>query len=246
VEDAALLMDAIAGYHPFDSHSIPKKPKSYLESLEKIPEKLKIGYSMDLGFIKALDPEIENQVLQSTQKFADLGWDIKAVKIKLRRAELSFNTLVTSGFAYDLNLKKHKDLLDDDLVKMIKAGQTYSAKDIKRAEAQRKKTFESVVKLFQEIDILITPTTACTAFDLGQMFPPTINGRGVSPVGWMSFTFPFNLTGNPAANLPCGWSNEGLPIGMQIIGKRFADLLVLQVSKAFQNLSPWQEKRPSL
>lgn len=246
VEDAALLMDAIKGYYPFDKHSIHSEAESYLESLEQRPEKLKIGYSMDLGFIKALDPEIEHQVIKSSEKFKKLGWNVQPIKIKLRRAELCFNTLVTSGFAYDLNLKKYEDILDEDLVKMIRAGQTYSAKDVKRAEAQRKKIFESVTRLFQEIDILITPTTACTAFDLGLMYPPKINGRGVSPVGWMSFTFPFNLTGHPAATVPCGWSSDGLPIGMQIIGKRFNDLLVLQVSKAFQNLSPWQEKRPSL
>lgn len=245
VKDAALIMDALAGYYPSDKHSIKTETESYLDSLDQRPNGLKIGYSMDLGFVKALAPEIEQQVLKSAQKFSKYGWEVNPVKLRLRRAELCFNTLVTSGFAYDLNLKKHEDILDDHLVKMIRAGQTYSAVDVKRAEAQRQKIFEEVAKTFQKIDILITPTTACTAFDLGMMYPPKINGRGVSPVGWMSFTFPFNLTGNPAATVPCGWSKNGLPIGMQIIGNRFMDKLVLQVSKAFQALAPWQDKTPT-
>ena len=77
------------------------------------------------------------------------------------------------------------------------------------------------------------------------MYPPKINEKNVSPTAWMPFSFPFNLTGHPAASIPCGWSNEGLPTGMQIIGNRFNDLLVLQVSQAFEEIAPWQKKRPN-
>ncbi len=76
------------------------------------------------------------------------------------------------------------------------------------------------------------------------MYPPTIAGKGVSPVAFMSYTYPFNLTGNPAASIPCGWTSEGMPIGMQIVGKRFDELTVLQVGKAFEKIQPWQDKRP--
>jgi len=127
---------------------------------------------------------------------------------------------------------------------MIEAGLTYNAIDIKRAEYQRDGVYKVVYNFFKNYDILITPTTACPAFGLGMMYPPTIAGKGVSPVAFMSYTYPFNLTGNPAASIPCGWTSEGLPIGMQIIGKRFDELTVLQVSKAFEEIQPWQNKRP--
>jgi len=71
------------------------------------------------------------------------------------------------------------------------------------------------------------------------------NGINVSPTAWMAFTFPFNMTGHPAASIPSGWTSDGLPIGMQIVGKRFDELTVLQVSKAFEELAPWQDKRPN-
>ncbi|MFW9877034.1 MAG: amidase family protein [Candidatus Thorarchaeota archaeon] len=71
-----------------------------------------------------------------------------------------------------------------------------------------------------------------------------INGKSMTLVGWLPFTYPFNLSGHPAASIPCGWSSDGLPIGMQIVGKRFDELTVLQVSKTFEELASWQDKKP--
>jgi len=96
-----------------------------------------------------------------------------------------------------------------------------------------------------DYDILLTPTTGLPAFELGIPFPSEINGKVVSPTAWMPFTSVFNLTGLPAASIPCGWSSDGLPIGMQIIANRWRDELVLQVSKVFEEIAPWQDKRPS-
>lgn len=246
VKDAALMLDAMAGPHDGDRLSIPNHCISYLEAIKDAPKSLKIGYSTDLRFIKAVDPEVEDLVIQNAKKLEDFGWEVEKAKIRVRKPELMFNTIVTAGFAYDINLNKHEDEVEEDLKKMIQAGQTYSATDLKRAEAQREQLYDVIFQYFKKYDLLITPTTACPAFDLGLMYPPKINGRGVSPVGWMSFTFPFNLTGNPAASIPCDWTSNGLPIGMQIIGPRFRDDLVLQVSNAFERIHPWQEKTPQL
>ena len=98
---------------------------------------------------------------------------------------------------------------------------------------------------FQNFDVLITPTTAITAFELGITAPKTIEGKGVSPTGWQPFTFPFKFTGHPAASIPCGFDDEGLPIGIQIVGHLHDELKVLQVSKAFEDLAPWQNKKPN-
>ncbi|MFX0100226.1 MAG: amidase family protein, partial [Candidatus Hodarchaeota archaeon] len=99
---------------------------------------------------------------------------------------------------------------------------------------------------FKNYDLLITPTTAIPPFEQGIMFPKEINGKMVSPTAWMPFTFPFNFTGHPAATVPSGFTSDGLPIGMQIIGRRFDELTVLRAAKAFENLAPWQERRPPL
>ena len=113
--------------------------------------------------------------------------------------------------------------------------------------------YSDICRAFRKIDILITPTLACPAFELGKSLMieeetrktgVIINGKNMTATGWLPFTYPFNMSGHPAASIPCGWSSEGLPIGMQIVGKRFDELTVLQVSKAFEDISPWQDKKP--
>ena len=248
VEDAALVLDVMKGPDDNDRLSLPEQNISYLESIDNKPNKLKIGYSLDLGYAKVLDPDVEKSVLNSIDKFEQFGWTTEHVKIKIRKAEMAFYTLYTVDFGYDLKpkFKEWKDRIDPDLLRLAEGGLGYSGIDVMRAMDQRRKIYDTVNKFFKEFDILITPTTAIPAFELGIMYPPVINGKNVSPTGWQPFTLPFNLTGHPAGTVPCGWSSEGLPIGMQIVGKRFDELTVLQVSKAFQNIAPWQEKRPEL
>jgi len=108
----------------------------------------------------------------------------------------------------------------------------------------RRQYYDIIYRIFEQYDIIVTPTVACTAFELGKNNPEKISGKSVSPASWTLPTFVFNMTGHPAASIPCGWSSEGLPMGMQIVGRRFNDLMVLQVSKAFEEIAPWQDKRP--
>lgn len=246
VKDAALMLDVMAGPFAGDRNSLPKSDLKYSDIVDIKPKKLKIGYSFDLGFIKAVDPEVKNVVMDSIKKFEEFNWEIEEIKMKLKRPEMAFNTLVTAGLAHDLEsyLEEWQEQMSPNLVRMIQAGTTYSAVDLERAMYQRKLIHEEIFKQFRRYDILVTPSTAVYPFELGKMFPSKIAGKRASPVAWMSFTFPFNLSGNPAASIPCGWSSEGTPIGMQIVGKQFDEETVLQVSKAFEDLQPWQDKRP--
>jgi len=247
VKDAALMLDAMKGPFEGDKASLPKDGFRYIDKISEVPERLKIGYSLDLGYAKAVDIEVEKSVLNSVELFENFGWSIELVKMKMRKAQLSFNTLWTSTLGYNLKpyLKEWEDKMDPDLVKLIKAGLGYDGKSLPRAIAIRARIYESIYKVFKDYDIFITPSTAIPAFKVGIMFPSKINGVNVSPTAWMPFSFPFNMTGHPAATIPSGWSNNGLPIGMQIVGRRFADLKVLQVSKAFEELAPWQDKKPN-
>lgn len=247
VKDAALMLDVMKGFHEGDRFSIPSDNIDYLELMNEKPEKLKIGYTLDLGFAKVIDSDVEKSILNSITKFDEFGWSIEKVKMKLRKPESPFYTFWTIMLAYDLKqkLKEWEDKMDPDLVKLVKVGAGYNGMSLPKAFAARNKVHETIFKIFKEFDILITPTTAVPAFDLGIMFPPKINNINVSPTGWQPFSFPFNLTGNPAASIPCGWSSDGLPIGMQIVGSMFNELKVLQVSKAFEEIAPWQDKKPN-
>jgi Asp-tRNA(Asn)/Glu-tRNA(Gln) amidotransferase A subunit family amidase len=95
-------------------------------------------------------------------------------------------------------------------------------------------------------DLLLTPTVACPPFALGLDFPGEVAGKPIAPSGWIPYTYPFNLTGQPAASVPCGFTRDGLPIGLQIVGRRFDDATVLRAAAAFERERPWANARPGL
>jgi len=247
VKDAALMLDVMKGPFEGDRYTLPKDNVNYIESIENKPDKLKIGYTLDLGIIKAIDPEVKKKFLDAVQKFEKLDWSVEKSSIRLKNADSVFGVLWTTGFANMLSplLKQWRDKIDPGLVEIVEEGLKHNALDIQMAGVQRERFYESVSKQFQKYDILITPTLACTAFGLGKRAPEEIDGIPISYRHWF-LTYPFNLTGHPAATIPCGWSSEDLPIGMQIVGRRFDELSVFQVSKAFEEIAPWQDKKPKL
>ena len=215
-----LMLNILKGYHPADNNSFPDDDIDYVKILEDKPKKLKIGYSMTLGFWKALEDEVEESVLNSIQKFEQYDWDVEEAKLKIRNPELAFKTLVSVGCAYDLQKDFNKRLedLSPDLIGIIKLGLDNSSMNIGKA---------------REPGWLESGTTF-----------PTIGKRTLNITSWMAYTYPFNMTGLPAASIPSGWTKSGLPIGMQIVGKRYDERTVLQVSKAFEEIAPWQDKKP--
>ncbi|TFG25447.1 MAG: amidase [Promethearchaeota archaeon] len=248
VKDAALMLDVLKGFHEADRDVLPDDGVSYFKKVNEKPNKLKIAFSLDLGNTKQIEPEVEKAVTDSVQKFEELGWTVDTPKSRLRPPTWAFNTTYTANAAYNLGpyLQENRELLGSELVKSIEVGLTHSAVDLLNAFNARKNFYEKMYHFMKNYDVLITPTLSVTAFPHGILYPAIINGKGVPPTGWQPNTWPFNLTGHPAASIPCGWSEEGLPIGMQIIGHRFDELTVLQVSQAFEEIAPWQDRKPNL
>ncbi|MHA2281770.1 MAG: amidase [Promethearchaeota archaeon] len=250
VKDAALMLDVMKGYHPSDNNTFPDIGINYVDTIKEKPQKLNIGISMTLGFFKSLEDEVEKCVLDSAYKFEEFDWNIENSEIKIKKTERAFGMLVASGYASDLkkDFEKKPEDISPDLGSIINYGSSLSAMDLGRAKAVRKEVYMAFDQYFKEYDVLITPTTPITAFEIemgerGTIFP-IIKGKSLNITSWMSYTYPFNMTGLPAASIPCGWTTEGLPIGMQIVGRRFDEKTVLQMAKAFEEIAPWQRKRP--
>jgi aspartyl-tRNA(Asn)/glutamyl-tRNA(Gln) amidotransferase subunit A len=110
----------------------------------------------------------------------------------------------------------------------------------------RKALYNKMWKMMQHYDILLTPTLNCPPFPLLMQGPEKIDGRWVRNMTWISFTFPMNLTGQPAASVPAGWTADGLPVGLQITGRHLDDAMVLKASAAFEAASPWKDRWPPL
>ena len=135
--------------------------------------------------------------------------------------------------------------MEPGLVTLIEQGKDRLAIDYARAAIEREEYCGKIQPFFEKYDLLLTPTLAVPPFEVGSSGPPEIAGvRGA--LDWMAFTYPFNLTGQPAASVPCGWTDDGLPVGLQIIGRRFDDVTVLRAAAAFERALPWVDRRPPL
>ena len=246
VSDAALMLDAMKGPFEGDKHSLPEDNIKYSDHINEKPNKLKIGYTTNLGYAKVIDNEIEKAVVNSAQKFESFGWEVEEAKFKEFDPSVAFSTMWLIMFGYELKpyLEEWKGKIEPGLELWVKAGLQYPASSLPNAMSIRSQFYQSIFEDFKKYDILLTPSTAVPAFEYTKPYPSQINGIAVSPTAWQAFTFPFNLTGHPAATIPCGWTEGNLPIGLQIVGKRFQELLILQVSKAFEEIAPWQDKRP--
>ena len=140
-------------------------------------------------------------------------------------------------------------LLDDEdraKIELVIVG-TETAVDFEKAQHRRTEMWQRLARFFERYDVLVTPTTAVPAFPIGTFFPEEIAGRKLeNQLDWFPFTYPFNITGSPAISVPCGWTAEGLPVGLQIVGRRFAEATVLRVAAAYETAAPWIERRPAL
>ncbi|MEW6298279.1 MAG: amidase [Thermodesulfobacteriota bacterium] len=246
VADAALMMDVIALPDERDRLCIPTAPQSFSQALQNVPRKVRVGWTRDLGYA-AVDPQVVRAVEQAIPAFREIGWDVEEAHPGFSDPVEIFNTTVRAEnyvVAGDL-LARHADLLDPGMRAFAQLGAGITALDYLRANQERAQLCVRLATFFDTYDLLVTPTVAVPPFPINTR-PKEIAGRKVHVIGWIAFTYPFNLTGNPAASVPCGWTDDGLPIGLQIVGRRFDDALVLQASAAFEQVRPWRQRRPPI
>jgi aspartyl-tRNA(Asn)/glutamyl-tRNA(Gln) amidotransferase subunit A len=120
------------------------------------------------------------------------------------------------------------------------------AVDYVSALFQRNAFWQKVRVAFEQYDLLITPALAVPPFPVGQDNADPLPNQMPRPLQWTQFTYPFNLTGQPAISVPCGWTKNGLPVGLQVIGRRFEDATVLRAARAWEQLQPWAQRQPQL
>ncbi|MHA1255797.1 MAG: amidase [Promethearchaeota archaeon] len=235
VKDAALMLDAMAGPHYLDKYSYLQKEGSFLDALKERPKKLKIGYSLNLGFLKKINKDVEKAVIDSVLKFEQFGWSVEKVNIKLKKAAKALGLIMMPESLHDFKplLEEWRDKISPSLVFQLDMATKVTISDVMDAHSMRLELEKTVYQYFQNYDILISPTASVIAPKLDEIFQ-------ADPL-----PYAFNLTWNPAASIPCGWSSEGVPIGMQIVGRKLDEKTVFQVSKAFEEIAPWQDKRPT-
>ncbi len=247
VRDAALLLDAISGPDPRDPSSLPADGTEYAAACGGAVRGLRVGWTPDWGYA-AVDPEIRRITGAAAARFEELGCRVDEAAPGFGDPADAFETLSSASTAarWGYLLPAQRDQLDPSTLPWIERGLTWSAVEFVRAAACRRTLNDVWQRYFARFDLLLTPTLAAPPLPVGIDGYGEIGGKPVGRLGWIAFTFPLNMVGYPAASVPCGRTEAGLPVGLQIVGPRFADALVLRAAAAWEAAAPWADDRPPI
>jgi len=246
VRDAALFMDAIAGHDPRDPTSLETIEGSWIDACDGDLRGLRVGYSSDFGYA-SVDPEVRAASARASHRFEELGCEVIDVVPGWEDPRRFASALWDASMAYRYGrlFRERPDWVEPSLAIMIERGLRMSAVELGEAGMARSAFYDRAQAFMAGFDLLLTPQMPCTAWrhdgypEIGGSPAPEIFDR-------VPFTFPFNLTGWPAASVPCGFDSAGLPVGMQIVGGWHRDRLVLRAAAAFEAVQPWADRLPPL
>jgi aspartyl-tRNA(Asn)/glutamyl-tRNA(Gln) amidotransferase subunit A len=247
VADAALMLSVMAGPDDADRTALDATPADYVGQLDRGVKGLRVAFSPDLGGLR-VDPEVTALVRAAVRAFEEIGCSVDEVDPRFADSHDMIRCMwsVHEAGNYARYLPEWRDRMDPGLVACIEDGQRVSVVDYIEMRGQKIAYWDSVRPLFERHDLLLTPSLSVAAFPVGRLNPADWPQHVWDWIPWASFTYPFNFTGQPAASVPAGFTAAGLPVGLQIVGRRFADLTVLQASRAFEQARPWAARRPPL
>ena len=244
VRDAAMMLNVMAGPDGLDYSCIRTAPPDFFKAVGGRLGKLRIAWSPDLRYEVRVDPEVKSAVEAAVRVFAEMGHDVEEAAPDTGEAFYLWDVLIVSRFNVylDFVLDKHADEIMDYTKLAMESARRLSGVEVAQAWAQLERIRGTMLDFFAKYDLLLTPTTAVTAPPVGKR----ARGRGLGFIDWdfAPFTCVFNLSGNPAASVPCGFSSGKLPIGLQIVGRLGDEVSVLRASAAFEEARPWADKYP--
>jgi aspartyl-tRNA(Asn)/glutamyl-tRNA(Gln) amidotransferase subunit A len=246
VKDVALMLQVMAGPDGLDYSCIRKQPPDFVSALAEKPKKLRIAWSTDLGYDVAVDSEVKKAVEMAAGIFTDMGHKVERAAPATGDTFDLWDVLFASRYYIYLHplLEERPDDLMDYTRMLLECARELSGLEVAAAWAQLERLRAAMHDFFSSHDLLLCPTTAVTAPPVGKRGRG--RGRGFMDWDFIPFTATFNLTGNPAASVPCGFSSDGLPIGLQMVGRLEDEVTVLCASAAFEEAMPWAEKYPPL
>jgi aspartyl-tRNA(Asn)/glutamyl-tRNA(Gln) amidotransferase subunit A len=247
VADAALMLSVMAGPDDWDRQSLDAPPADYLGRLRDGIKGLRVGWTPDLGCLQ-VDPEVAQVARRAAEAFAELGARVEDVVVSLPDSREMIRLMWNAHYAgnYVPFLEKFRPRMDPGLVAAIEDGRRYSAEQYVEMRGRKHGYCDAVRALFDTHDLLLMPAVSVAAFEVGRLNPAHFPQHPWDWFDWAGFSYPFNFSGNPAATVPAGITPAGMPVGLQIVGRRLADLTVLQASAAFEQARPWAQKRPAL
>jgi aspartyl-tRNA(Asn)/glutamyl-tRNA(Gln) amidotransferase subunit A len=246
VADAALMMSVLAGPDPRDRHSIPCDDVDWLTAPAGGVAGLRVAFSTEFGGVP-VDPEVRAVAERAAGVFAgQLGCTVEQGDPGLQDAAATHWAIVMN----ESDLRGMRRMVDEfgdrmspHLVEALR--RDWTAEEFTDAVVARKRLVNRMWRFMAGYDLLLTPTLAVPAFPVDVQGPERIDGRMVPASAWLGFVSPLNLTGQPAASVPAGFTAAGLPVGLQIVGRHLADATVLRAAAAFEAAAPWAQDWPT-
>jgi amidase len=246
VADLALALDAMSGEHPADPLSLPALPQSFRVAAASGWMPRKVAYSADLG-ITPVDPEVAAITRKAAGRLAEAGVIVEEAHPDLREAHECFQVLRALDYAISKAalLRQHRDKLKPEVVWNIEKGLKLSVGDVERAEAQRLALCRRMLAFFEHYDLLLTPATIVAAFPIEQRYLAECAGKKFDNyVEWLAIAYAITLACCPALSLPCGFTAEQLPVGLQIVGPPRAEGRVLAGAKVLEDILGLRDRPP--
>jgi amidase len=246
VRDTALMLSVMAGPDARVPISLDEPGAVFEDAAEGGVRGLKVAWSPDLG-VGRVDPEIARIVEVACRRFEEAGCSVDAAEPEIGEIRPMIATFRALGVAANYpDLLAKADQVDNPFLReFLKRPHELSGLDVARAWNEHSRYVERIAAFFRHHDLLVTPTTPTAAYLLDQMYPPEIAGEPVaSAIDAMIVTYAITMAGLPAISVPAGFTASGLPIGMQIVGGRHAEALVLRAAAAFEQVAPWAHLRP--
>lgn len=246
VRDAALYLDQVAGYSPVDPTSYPRPAGSYLEALETPLPQLHIGFNRMLGNVH-VQSDVLREVESAAAVFASLGHEVEEIDDTLEDMALHWvqmGRFQSLAQMEDLILH-HRDRFSPGYAAGLAGVEQIGAHEFGEAYRARERLNQTLLQVFDRFDLLLLPTMPLEAFAAEGPIPAEIEGITLGS-GIIACTAPFNFSGHPAATVRAGFTDSGLPAGLQIAGPRHQDARVLQASYAYEQARPWNDRWPQL
>ncbi len=239
IADCALLLNAITQPDARDWSSLPPHDKDWSAGLESGIQGLRIAYSPRLGYVKYVHPEVEAAVKQAVQCFVDLGANVEARDPGFADCGPLFAThwFATARNTFGKLPPEKFKLMDPGLQATCEYAARYTIADFLDYQSARVQVGETMKRFNTEFDLLVTPALALPAFEVGRVAPDMPAGVTSTPedwTWWTPFSYPFNLTQQPALSVHCGFTQSGLPIGLQIVAPAYREDLALKAARAFE------------
>ncbi len=248
VEDCALVMNEIAGYDPNDPTSLNLPATDFTKAFIGHTKGLRIGVIKDF-FEAPMQSQVRETVWKAIQKLKELGAIVSEVSWPIYRYVMAIASIIQMAEAtayHSQMIKENGPGIYPPARLRLEAGIFIPATDYVQAQRARILFYRQSLDLFKEVDLLAGPTVPVTAFPIG-MSALSVEGQKENAVSLLTrYTRPFNLNGFPAITLPCGFSNDGLPVGLQLIGRPLAEETLLRAAHAYEQATDWHCRKPPL